>query len=384
MKKLIFALSMITSLALLFSCETDFDDPVLDMSQANAPAIVNPDDGDSFILDQGQAGELLTEITWTRARYNIANLANPRYLVQVDVSGNNFANARDLAASVDTVVTITHQQLNTRLMALELEPGVPHQIQFRVLASISDNAVYDNLVSDPVTITVTPFDADAADEVKPIYMLGNGTEAGWNNNAAIEMYHIEDGIFGLVANLGQSGNMVKFISVLGQWAPQWGQESGTAEEGTLAYRPTEDVPDPEPINIGALEPGLYRVVADTANLTYTIIPSTSTLYLLGSATTAGWSNTAALEMDQEDHGIFTITTQLTAGEDMFFKFLEILGQWAPQYGTDEDGTWEKGRLVYRPTEAVPDPPAIPAPDESGLYTITVNLGSRKYTVTPAE
>jgi starch-binding outer membrane protein SusE/F len=381
MKKLVLIFTVIISLGLLFGCEKDFKDAVLDITQSTAPVISNPSDGASFVLFQGQASEPLTSIEWSAAQYNLDDIPNPRYVVHVDVAGNNFAQRRELAAATSTSVNITHAQLNSRLLDMELEPGVPHDIQLRVFASISANATYDNLYSAPITLTVTPYSGEI--EVKPIYMLGDGTEAGWNNNNAIEMYHIEEGKFALVANLRQAGTMVKFISVLGQWAPQWGAEpGGTATEGQLAYRPTEDVPDPAPIDIASLDPGYYRVVADTANLTYTITPSTETLYLLGSATAAGWDNTAALEMTQDAPGMFSIVTNLTAGQDMYIKFIEVLGQWAPQYGTDDEGTWEGGRLIYRPTEDVPDPANIPAPDESGSYLIEVNLSARTYSVTP--
>ena len=381
MKKLVLIFTVIISLGLLFACEKDFKDAVLDMTQSTAPAISNPVDGASFVLVQGQAGEPLTTIEWSAAQYNLDDIPNPRYVVHVDLAGNNFAQRRELAAATATSVTITHAQLNNRLLDMELEPGVAHEIEMRIFASISANATYDNLFSAPITLTVTPYSGEI--EVKPIYMLGDGTEAGWNNTAALEMYHIEEGRFALVANLRQAGTMVKFISVLGQWAPQWGAEpGGTATEGQLAYRPTEDVPDPAPIDIAALDPGFYRVVADTANLTYTITPSTETLYLLGSATAAGWDNTAALEMNQVAPGMFNIVTNLTAGADMYIKFIEVLGQWAPQYGTDDEGTWEGGKLIYRPTEDVPDPANIPAPDESGSYLIEVNLSARTYSVTP--
>lgn len=106
------------------------------------------------------------------------------------------------------------------------------------------------------------------------------------------------------------------------------------------------------------------------------------LYLLGSATAAGWDNTLALPMAGTG-GEYTITATLTSGTDMFIKFIEVLGQWAPQYGTDADGTWASGNLVYRETEDEADPPAIPAPDADGDYLITVNTNDLTYTVVAA-
>ncbi len=60
---------------------------------------------------------------------------------------------------------------------------------------------------------------------------------------------------------------------------------------------------------------------------------------------------------------------------MAFKLIEVKGQWAPQYGG------QSGTLVYRPTEAEPDPAAIAVSSE-GYYTLTVDIDAMTYTLTP--
>jgi hypothetical protein len=184
-----------------------------------------------------------------------------------------------------------------------------------------------------------------------------------------------------------AGNYVKFISDLGAWAPQWGTDAaGTGEGGILVYRPTEDVTDPPGIPAPATT-GEYLIVADTANLTYTItlaseIAPPPSIYMLGSATEAGWNNANALEMTYVSGGKFSIEATLTTGTDMFVKFISDLGAWAPQWGTDATGTDSGGPLVYRPTEDVADPPAIPAPSTTGLYLIEADTATLQYTITP--
>jgi hypothetical protein len=71
---------------------------------------------------------------------------------------------------------------------------------------------------------------------------------------------------------------------------------------------------------------------------------------------------------------------LDGGAGEFLKFIEVLGFWAPQYGTDANGTSTGGILVYRPDENTPDPPAIPAPEAAGTYTITANTNDLTYTI----
>jgi len=380
MKNIAIVFTVILTAFFFHACEDDRDLTVLDLGKTENPEITFPADGQSFVLLQDDADEAFV-VEWDPANYALDNMPDVRYFLQMDMAGNDFESPVDLINTAGLRFETTVGSFNQRLVGMGLEAGEAAELEFRVYSFLTLASETTFAFSEVITLNVTPYEDFVF--VKPIYMLGNGTPAGWDNNAASEMYHIEDGTFALVERLRDDGDMVKFISMLGAWAPQWGAEpGGTAEQGELAYRPTEDDPDPDPILITELEPGDYRVVADTANMTYHITKATEVLYLLGSATTAGWDNTAALEMTKDAPGMFSIVTNLTGGEGMYFKFIEVLGEWAPQYGTDEDGTWESGNLLFRPTESEPDPLDIPAPDDTGSYLIEVNLSNRTYHLTP--
>jgi hypothetical protein len=245
---------------------------------------------------------------------------------------------------------------------------------FRVRASLSEGTTTEDVFSGNITLSFIPYPTEII--VSPIYLLGDATSAGWTNTAAIPATHLVDGKFAIVEHLLNSGGF-KFIANLGAWAPMWGTDAtGTNTSGPLVYRETELVADPAVIPAPNVE-GDYRIVADTFNLTYEVTPVTAVLYVLGDATTAGWTNTAPLEMTKVAPGIFEITTTLTAGG---MKFLEVPGQWAPQWGTDATGTNSRGILIYRPDETVPDPTNVPSPG-AGTYKITVNLATQTYTIT---
>lgn len=99
------------------------------------------------------------------------------------------------------------------------------------------------------------------------------------------------------------------------------------------------------------------------------------LFLVGDATASGWANTASsnnypLFRDPTDPNIYYYTGKFNAGS---VKIIEQRGAWAPQYGG------ENGNLVYRPTEADPDPAPISVPAE-GYYTFTINLDEMTYTL----
>ncbi len=104
-------------------------------------------------------------------------------------------------------------------------------------------------------------------------------------------------------------------------------------------------------------------------------PSKMDLFLVGDATATGWDNNATsnnypLFRDSENENIYYYTGKLNAG---YVKVIENRGAWAPQYGG------ENGTLMYRPTEDVADPPAIPV-DAEGYYTFTINIDEMTYSL----
>jgi len=120
------------------------------------------------------------------------------------------------------------------------------------------------------------------------------------------------------------------------------------------------------------------VISNVLTLTFTAysdVIEVKPIYLLGDATEVDWDNMAALEMTARDIGVYAIVATLDPAGD-WYKFLSARGQWAPQWGTDAAGTFESGNLVYRATEADPDPPAIPMGDILDDYLIiadTINM-----------
>lgn len=376
MKKIAILLSFMIGISLLQSCE-EIDQPVLDMSVTVKPQITSPSAGITITLLQDHADEPIV-IEWSPATYERTDLATVNYILQMDVADNNFSNPRDLVNTQGTSYATTAGDINQTLLGMDFPPEMEVSLAFRVLAYLTRASEHTFALSDPVSVGFVPYDDFVF--IPPIYLLGDATTVGWDNQQALEMYPIEDGVYGIVEFFSGGGSYFKFISVLGQWAPQWGTDAtGTGEGGPLVYRPTEAVPDPAAIPKPA-EPGDYRIVADTINLVYTVEKSTTTLYLIGNATEAGWDNAAPLEMTRNSPGQFSIVTTLTAGEDNIFKFLEVPGEWAPQYGLDA-GNWFRGSMKRRATESEADPPGIPAPPTSGQYLIEVNLGNMSYSVT---
>lgn len=389
MKKTLFFIIALAGIMILNSCEKEGLKPVLDMEKTIDPIFTSPANNTAFVLLESNKENVMANFTWAPAVYDVTagrnwHLMNPSgiaptmYTIQMDTESDNFSSPIALTATTETNYAITVGDMNAKLLALGLATGEAHNLVFRIMADVTTASTYENALSETVKLTITPFAAEIF--YPPIYLLGDATDAGWDNNKALPMHGFNESEFAIVANLAEGKNL-KFIKTLGAWAPQWGTDgTGTNESGPLVYRPDEDTPDPASIPSPAVS-GQYRIYANISTLTYTITKASETLYLLGDGTPAGWDNANATPLTQVSPGLFEITVQLSGGAT-YFKFIETLGQWAPQYGTDASGTGDGGNLVLRPTENEPDPPAIPVPAAAGRYKITVDLAKMMYKVTP--
>jgi len=99
------------------------------------------------------------------------------------------------------------------------------------------------------------------------------------------------------------------------------------------------------------------------------------LFLVGSAAPTGWDNAAATNMyalyrDPANEDVYYYTGYFAAGE---FKMVEVKGQWAPQYGSDN-----AGNILPRPTESEPDPSAFTVAT-AGYYSLMADLSNNTYT-----
>jgi hypothetical protein len=372
MKKLSFIFIALAGILSLYSCKKDETKMVL--TDLTAAQLQTPATGTNYILTKPYADSVLATFTWSAATFKPTNLAKPTYAVEYDTAGGTFISPKVLKSTTDLSYAITVGAMNQLIIGVGGQPDSLATYQFRVRSSLTDGTSSEDKFSDIITMGFTPFSTVII--INPIYMLGDGTTAGWDNTKALEMIHIGDaGEFAVVDHLLPAKG-VKFIANLGHWAPMWGLATGTSESGTLTYRPTEAVTDPPVIPSPAVA-GDYRIVADTALMTYTISATSANLFLVGDGSSAGWVNTAGIPFVKVSPGHFKLTTVLNATGGL--KFLEVNGAWAPQWGTDTAGTSSTGNLVYRPTESVPDPSNIPTPG-AGTYTISLNLATQTYTI----
>ena len=390
MKKYLVLVTLFFGVLLFFSsCTKEDTEPQMNLNNIVAPSLSSPATGGQYILDRLTPDSLFDHFTWSEANYPLNTIPQSLYAVECALSETDFATVYELGATTDLSLSITQSQVNDAIVSFiggEFPQDTVVGVEFRIKAAINANNVSDatNVYSETIASDVTPYPMVV--EAPPLYLIGDGTTIGWDNENTDLQFTFDpvDEVYKIIATLGGSGLYIKAFEVPGQWAPQWGTDAtGTSEGGPLVYRPDEETPDPTAIPTPE-EAGDYLITFDLANEVYTIEVAdiAATMHIIGDATEAGWDNTLAIPMEKLAPGKFQLVANLNADATEGFKFLVDQGAWAPMYGTDDSGVFESGVLVYRETEADPDPRSIPPPASTGSYLIEIDIIELTYSVTP--
>jgi starch-binding outer membrane protein SusE/F len=141
----------------------------------------------------------------------------------------------------------------------------------------------------------------------------------------------------------------------------------------LAYRPTESVADPAPLDIPAA--GYYTITIDVANLTYTLVPfaesaaaSYSSIGIIGVFN--DWATIVPMEKNTFSPHIWTLNH--TFGSDTKMKF-RIAQDWSVNWGpsSNVDRLYGKGVDGGQDMEV-----------KAGSYTIIFNDLTGHYMLIP--
>ncbi|MFD2512323.1 SusE domain-containing protein [Pontibacter locisalis] len=314
---------LFASLALM-SCEKDED--MVFVSEGTAPALTVS--ANSVVLEEDNADNNALKLTWTPADFGYQAAVN--YVLEMDMKGNNFAAPVTAELGTDTEETFTVAQLNTLVNRLDIKAFNPNEIDMRVRASISPKI--ESPVSAVKTLTITPYLTEPP--YATLYMVGDATDAGWNNGDAIAMLRDPNDLFKFTYTGKLKPGYFKFLGKRGGWAPMF----GAGANNTLVFRETEADPDPASIQIQT--EGYKTVTVDLRNNTYSITDydaSTKPVYnsigIIGSfkpdATTDVWSK--IVPMNKSSFNPHYWTVEYTFADDVEMKF-RIASGWDSNWG----------------------------------------------------
>ena len=316
------------------------------------PIITAPSAGAVLVLDPEAPTSVATTVSWTD--YNYGTQVN--YLVEIAKKGSAEYVAAGSAIDETSLDLIT-KSFNDAVLKLGLPAEVAAEIDVRISASTSSVGGTILAVSEPVTITVTPYVA-----FKDLYLVGEATAPGWNtnnNNPALFRDPNNTNKFYYTGYFNAGG--FKVLEQLGDntWHPQWGPK-----DGALAASNPDASNEPGTFVIPSA--GYYTFEMDIIEKTFSITAydaSGATDYtdigVIGSASPQGWdADTDMVQSTFDAHQWVLRDVTLGVGEIKF----RADNDWAVSWGASTPLSG-KGSTNNSPN--------IPV-EEAGVYDIFFN------------
>lgn len=331
---------LIAGLAGLLSCEKD--EVKVELKTNPDVPVLNLESGAVIVLKQADK-DVPIVYTWAEADFGAQVVIT--YNVQVDLQGNEFADAVTIGTvNNSTALSITTEELNNKLLAMELDPSLPVALalEFRVKASV--NEYVDPVYSAVIPQTITPYYIPI---VYPLLFVP-GSYQGWNpadSTTSIASAKSNDMYEGYIYFETDAAEF-KYTQGPG-WDVNWGDD---AADGTL---------DPGGANIIAGTAGYYKLNVDLVGMTHTFLRTD--WGLVGDATPGGWDTDTPMTYDPVNK-VWTVTVNLTANKIKF----RANGGWDLNYGDDgANGILEPGGADIQ----------VPS---DGNYTVTLELSKPIY------
>jgi hypothetical protein len=363
MKNITKSLFLLLSVFALSCSSDDVEDrPVI--VGGDAPVLLAPAVGTSYALSIDNADLQAERFVWTNAEFGQDVVVT--YTLEIDKADNDFAAPQSLGSAPGAnQLPVSVVSLNNAVIALGGEPEVGANYEVRVKATL--NNVFEPLYSNSVTISVTPYQAFVP--LQNLYIVGDATEYGYNNNGGnAPMFRdaVNQNLYYFTGYFTANG--IKVLSSLGSWHPQY----GSAGSGILGVSGTDGSNEPSPITVPTA--GYYTLTINTDEMTYSLVPfegavpaAFPTVGIIGDATPGGWDNDTDMTNSAANPHIWKLdNVQLT---DAKVKF-RANNSW------DLPGNWGGGTPVSGVmTENGSDFQGVPAP---GTYDVWFNDLDKRY------
>ena len=187
-------------------------------------------------LDFASKDNEAVKLMWTNPDYKFSTGLSSQdvsYLVEIDVEGSNFSKPKAIGLSKDLSVTFTQGELNDYLLnSLNLAPGAPGKIEFRVTSRLLNNSV--PLASNVLKFTITPYAIPP--KVTPpasgkLYITGSASPGGWMGSPAAELTsqkfaQTSPTLYVLNSIALTGGGSYLLVPVYGDWGAKYGALGG--------------------------------------------------------------------------------------------------------------------------------------------------------------
>ncbi|GAB3663171.1 SusF/SusE family outer membrane protein [Echinicola sediminis] len=357
-----------------FSCQQeDISTPLV-----NRNAQLSTSANTIALLPKNSAKEAVT-FTWT-AGSNQGTNARITYELEMDQAGSDFSNSVSL--NIGSAVyqrSLKVLELNNLLRnEFGMQGGESKDIDVRLVTMVKGGSI-DPVYSDPVSISVTPFDPLTS----TLFLIGDATPNGWNADQATPLIQSPNDPTQFSVQVGLKPGNFKFITTLGAFLPSYNK--GEDETG-LIYRDEDSQPDGQFV---ISEPGMYLVKVNLSELTVQIEPQEGPafedLYIVGDASPSGWNidSPEAFIQSEADAFVFTYEGLLTAGE---FKILAgSTGDWCGEwYRPVENGQAISSQEVVQLSGCDQDNKWKVEVGQDGFYRITLDQRNMTIDISPVD
>jgi len=243
MKRYIYYFAALLLLPVVSSCENDTDGPTVTEITASVLSSLPPEVFDLAASQEGDDNALLFTLRWTPTEFHMKGEETPRgvapieYSIQIDVTGNQFADAGTLAATNADTVDVFRKDLNDFLLSqLKLEAGETCELEVRLSVKFGEgNHAFNQLYSqNTVTLQAIPSDGEG---VPFVYLIGDMTGRD-NTDTSFPMFRDDSNVSNLIYTYTgriAAGSWFKFMpeSSTGTWNLYYDAGDGKIAHGDI-------------------------------------------------------------------------------------------------------------------------------------------------------
>ncbi|MBL0356359.1 MAG: SusE domain-containing protein [Chitinophagaceae bacterium] len=224
----------LTSLSAVFLIACKKEENKVFFEGGTAPVLTASTTADMVLDSTNAANRIGIVFNWTNPEYKFntgPSSQSVTYILQVDTTGANFTNPniQEVSISSDLRFTPSVKEFNGYLNKMGLQYDIPHNIEFRVKATVANGTVAD-LYSNVVKIKITPY-LDVALPIPAtgeLYITGNAMPSDWTNNPPASQKCTRVSITEYTITVALTpGKYYKFLTNLTQWQPQYGLKIGS-------------------------------------------------------------------------------------------------------------------------------------------------------------
>lgn len=327
----------VVATTMLASCEKDEIKAVLNSGAVPVVAVSSQ----TVVLTKENADKEALTVSWAKPDYGFEAPAN--YTILIDKKGGDFSNAASIVTGTELKKTFKASELNPILLKLGLKAATAGDIDIKVQSFLGGSTTLSSTI---MSVKATPY-LDKLDLSTNWGIVGSATVNGWNGPDM--PFYKSDKANVYVAYVTLVDGEIKFRQD-NKWDVNMGDNGadGTLEAGGA--------------NI-VVKQGNYKVTFDASALKYTI--DKFSWGIVGSAAPSGWNAPDAPFFYDPATDQWRAIVTLKDGEIKIRQNED----WAVNYGDKgADGTLEAGgdNIVVK----------------AGLYLITVDFKSLKYTIVP--